>query len=170
MAELYFITGKENINFEGVFSIPELYKSIDQWFAQKGFDKNDVKNEEIVEKESKYVEILMEPWKKYTDYCKCVIRVHARIYGVKDVEVELDKHKLKLNKARALIEVQAFMNTDYEDRWDQHPLTYFFRTLYDKFFFRIYTQKYAQQGKADTKELVSEIKSFLNIYRFKLNT
>ncbi|RLE41615.1 hypothetical protein DRJ48_05215, partial [Candidatus Woesearchaeota archaeon] len=121
MAEIYFVVKKETLNFEGLFSVHELYTTIDQWFKDKGYDKNEVKNEEIVTKEGKYVELLLEPWKKMTDYLKNVIRLHIRIYNCKEVTVEIDKHKVKMNKGRLQIETEGFLLADYEDRWDQHP-------------------------------------------------
>jgi len=168
MAEVYSVSKVSTINYEGVLDVPEFYMAVDNWFKEKGYDKFEVKNEEIVEKEGKYVELLLEPWKKLTDYSKSVIRVHARMYNIKDVTVEVDGHQRKLNSGRLVIQTQGFMVTDYENRWDTYPFYFFIRTIFDKFFFSIYTKKYSGVIKEHTKELRAHIKSFLNLYRFKI--
>jgi hypothetical protein len=73
-----------------------------------------------------------------------------------------------MNSGRVLIETEGFMMTDYEDRWDTHPFYYFIRTIFDKFLFSIYTRKYDGLIKQHTKDLRAHLKSFLNLYRFKV--
>ncbi len=168
MAETYFVTGRKEINFEGVVSVTDLHVTMDHWFREKGFDKFEVKVEEVVTKDGKYIEWLFEPWKKVTDYIKLIVRIHVRMYNIVEMMVEIDGHPVKMNKGKINIMTEGFMVTDYEDRFDHQPLYYFIRTLYDKFFFRSYTQKYQAQLNADTEELRAHIKSTLNLYRFKI--
>ncbi len=168
MAEIYFVVKKQTISYDGIFNMDELYHTIDKWFKDKGYDKNEVKNEEIVGEEGKQIFLLLEPWKKVTDYSKNVIRVDIKIANCKEVLVDIDGHEMKMNKGKVIVATEAFLMTDYEDRFDRHPIYYFTRTIFDKFFFRIYTSKYQDELKEHTKELRMHIKAFLNLYRFKL--
>ncbi len=168
MAEINFVAKKDSLSYDGVLSIPEFYLTIDTWLKEKGYDKLETKNEEIVEKNGKYVELILEPWKKLTDYSKSVIRIHIRMHNITDVTVEIDGNKKNLNKGKVVTETEGFMMNDYEDRWESHPMYYFIRTIFDKFFFSIYTKKNADHVVGDVKDLRATIKSFLNLYRIKL--
>ena len=41
----------------------------------------------------------------------------------------------------------------------------FLRTLYDKFIFRVYTERFEQRLTHDINQLSNSIKQFLNVYR-----
>ena len=168
MAEFYFVVKKQVIKYEGIVSLPELYLTMDEWFYEKGYDKKELSSDEIVDKDSKYVELLLEPWKKLTEYSKNVIRVHVKIFNVVDADVTIDGHKIKMSKAKVRIETEGFIVADYEDRWDRHPMSFFMRTIWDKFFYKLYHQHNAGVLKDHCKDLRAHIKAFLNLYRFRV--
>jgi hypothetical protein len=60
----------------------------------------------------------------------------------------------------------AFLETDYEGRWENKPFYYFLRTIIDKYVFRVYTGKFVGNLEADTRDLHQRIKSFLNLYKY----
>lgn len=166
MSELRLIVDHEKLNYEGFFNVTELYQLIDNFFREKGFDKREVRNEEHMRPEGKYIMIELMPWKKITDYVKHVIRVEIKMFGVTEVEVERDKHKLRLNKGRINIIFDGYLETDYEHRWEQRPMFFFLRTVFDKFVYKIYTQEAIGQLTATTYELRDIIKGFLNLYKY----
>jgi hypothetical protein len=168
MAETYFLVKPTTIKYTGVMNIEELYNMIDEWFSRKGFDKHELKCEELVESGGRYIELLLEPWHKFTDYLKEVIRVHIRIYRVKDVKVKIDGHTIKMQEGEIHFFSEGFFQTDYQDRWEERPLYFFFRTLIDKYIYRIYNQKYEKELKSRCSELRADVKAFLNLYRFKV--
>jgi hypothetical protein len=139
---------------------------IDEWFRWKGYDKRENKNIEIVKPEGKFIEIELEPWKKVTDYAKNVLKIRIQMFDVKEVEVEKDKTKLKLNQGRVQFVFDAFLETDYEARWEGKPIFYFIRTVFDKYFYKPFTAGFERGVKEDLVHLQSQIKSFLNLYKF----
>lgn len=166
MSELRLLVDHEKLNYEGLFNVTELYQLIDNFFREKGFDKREVMNEEHIRTEGKYIMIELMPWKKITDYINHIIRIEIKMFGIKDVEVEKDGHKIKLNKGRMNIIFDAYLETDYEHRWEQKPMFFFLRTIFDKFIYGIYTKEGAGELKATTYELKDVIKGFLNLYKY----
>lgn len=166
MAERDIIVDKMRVTYEGLFSVTELYKMMDEWFEEKNYDKKELKNVENVTPEGKYIELLVEPWKKVTDYAKNVIRIRMIMTDIKDVEVEKDGVKVKLNQGKIQIVFDAYLETDYENRWEQKPTFFLIRTLFDKYFFKPFTKGFHTGVKADLNHLVTKIKSFLNLYRY----
>ena len=48
MAETRIVIDKLRIQYEGLFSVAELYQLIDNWLREKGYDKMERKNVEKV--------------------------------------------------------------------------------------------------------------------------
>ncbi len=166
MAEREVMVDKMRLTYEGLFSIYELYKMMDEWFEEKGYDKREVKNIESVFPEGKYIEIIMEPWKKLTDYAKSVIKVRMIFSDIKEVQVEKEGVKVNLNQGRAHFVFDAYLETDYEHKWEAKPMFFFIKTLYDKYFYKSYTKQLQAEVVDAVTELHARIKGFLNLYRY----
>jgi len=166
MPEREVVVDKLRLTYEGLFSVGELYKMIDEWFRWKGYDKRENKNIEIVKPEGKFIEIELEPWKKVTDYAKNVIKIRIQMNDIKEVEVEKDNTKLKLNQGKVHFVFDGFLETDYEARWEGKPIFYFIRTVFDKYFYKPFTAGFERGVKEDVMHLHGQVKAFLNLYRF----
>lgn len=166
MAERELIVDHIRLTYEGLFDASELYAMIDAWFRDKRYDKKELKNVEKVRPEGKYVELELLPWKKVSDYHKHEIKIRMIMTNLKEVEVEKEGRKMKLNQGSVQLVFDGYLTTDYENRWENKPYYFFMRTLFDKFFFRSYTLKYKQLLLEDINDLHSQIKSFLNLYRY----
>ena len=166
MAEREQVVDNMRLSYEGLFNVNELYMLIDQFFREKGFDKRELRNQEHVKAGSRYIDLVLQPWKKITDYANHIIRVEIVMRNVKDVEVEKDGHKLKFSKGRVAVRIDAYLETDYEHRWEQKPIYFFIRTLFDKFVYSSYSQRFKAQLKETANQLNGEIKAFLNLHRY----
>jgi hypothetical protein len=166
MSEKRLVIDQMRLNYSGIFNLNELYKMIDGWLYEKGYDKYEKKNEEQVLETGRKIEIELRPWKKTTDYAKNEIRLRIFVDNMTDVEIERDGRKTKMHKGDIQMIFDAFLETDYEHRWENKPVYYFFRTLVDKYIFRIYTGKFIGNLVADTRDLHQRIKAYLNLYRY----
>jgi hypothetical protein len=166
MSEREVIVDKVRLSYEGLFSVADFYKMIDEFFEEKNYDKRELKNIERVSPEGKYIEIELLPWKKVSDYAKNEIRVRMMMSNIKDVEVEKDGVKVKLNQGNLQIVFDAYLTTDYENRWESKPYFFFLRTIFDKYLYRPFQSGFQQGVKSDFVELRDRIKAFLNLYRF----
>ena len=166
MAERDFVVDHLRLSYEGVFKVQDLYKMIDTWLREKGYDKREKKMAEKVAPDGKFIEWEMEPWKKITDYAKIVIKLRILMSDIKEVDIDIDNTKVRMNQGKADFVFDGFMETDYENRWESKPLFYFLRTLFDKFVFKPYTTGYYNNVLDDVNDLHSRIKAFLNLYRY----
>ena len=166
MVERDIIVDKLRLTYEGLFSVADLYKMIDEWFEEKGYDKREKKNVESVTPEGKFIEIEVEPWKKVTDYAKNIIKIRMIFSNIKEVTVEKDGIKVKLNQGKVQFVFDGYLETDYEHMWEGKPLFYFIRELFDKYFYKPYTTGFKQGVKEDLMHLYTNIKAFLNLYRY----
>lgn len=166
MAERQIIVDHMRLKYEGLFDVTQLYTMINEWFREKGYDKKERKNVESVLPTGKYIELEIEPWKKITDYAKFVIKLRIVMNDVKEVEVVRDGSKVKLNQGSVQIVFDGFLETDYEGRWEQKPTFFFLRTLFDKFVFKPYTERFKEKLIDEVNQLYSNVKGFLNLYRY----
>lgn len=166
MAEREVVIDKMRLSYEGLFKVSELYKLIDGWLREKGYDKRERIMVENVTKDGKFIEWEIEPWKKITDYACNVIKLRIIMTDIKEIEVEIDKAKVKMNQGKVDFVFDGYVETDYESRWDTKPLFYFLRTFFNKYIFKPYTEGYAINVIEDVNDLHSRIKSFLNLYRY----
>src|SRR3989344_3179423 len=167
MSERRLVVDHLRIKYEGLFNATELYKLIDKWLNEKAFDKRELRNQEHVKPDGKYVELVLMPWKKISDYARHVIRLEIRVFNLKDVVIERDGQRVKMNQGRMDILMDAYLDTDYEDRWEQKPFYFFMRTLFDKFIYRTYSTQFEELLVENVTQLHTVMKSFLNLYRYE---
>src|SRR3989344_777221 len=103
MVEREPIIENYRIQYEGLFSVGDLYSLIDEYFEEKGYDKREKKNIERVSKEGKFIEVEMEPWKKITDYAESVLKVRMQLTNITETIIEKDGVKVKMNQGKANI-------------------------------------------------------------------
>lgn len=166
MVEQRLIVDHMRLSYEGLFNVSDLFMMIDSFFKEKGYDKREVRNIEIVRTEGKYIEIELMPWKKINDYVRHIIRLEMKMFNVKEVDVEKDGNKVKLNSGRINFVFDAYLQTDWENKWDMKPMYFFIRTLFDKFIYKSYTNMSEGILVENVNQLHTYIKSFLNLYRY----
>ena len=166
MVETKIVVDGLTLSYEGLFSATEFYMMIDRFFRDHMYDKRETQNLEKVEPQGKYIELELQPYRKMSDYIRFVIRMRLRMFNVTEVEIEKDGHKVKLNKGRVNMVFDGFLETDYEGRWEGKPSYVFIRTVFDKFIYKMYTQKFEAQLTEDVNTLYNQLKAFLNLYRY----
>lgn len=165
MSEKSTVVEKEKIRYDGIFSVKELYKLIDDWLTEKGYLPVESSVEEGVEKEGKVITAKLEPFKKLTDYAKAVIKIDIMISDCKDVEVKKEGRTQKLNKGNVLIEIMSILETDYEHRWEMRPWLYVLRTVFEKYIYTPFLSGFKAAIREDTDHLKDQIKAYLNLYK-----
>jgi len=166
MAEKKLVIDQKRLNYTGLFSVTDLYQLIDNWLREYAYDKFEKKNEEIVGPTGKDIILELRPWLKITDYAKNEIRIKIFMKDVKEVEVEKDGSKIKLNQGEVQMIFDGYTVTDYENRWENKPVFVFLRAIFDKYIFEFYSNKFEDVLIEDVNHLYMTVKSFLNLYRY----
>lgn len=167
MSEIRTVVDHLSINYSGLLSFKELYRTIREWFGNKGYIFVELQNTENVMEAGKEIYINLEPFNKITDYAKLVIRVQIKATELIDVLVTVDGTKKRMNKAKIGVVLDGYLVTDYENKWESKPMMIFLRTIYDKFLFKARTEEYNERVKADVENLRGNIKSSLNLYKYQ---
>jgi hypothetical protein len=165
MSEKAMIIEDQKIVYEGPFSVRDLYKTIRELLVEKGYVFFERKIHEAVGSKGKTIEGTFEPFKKFNDYAKGIIRLNLTITDCKEIELKKDGRTVKLNTGRVHIAIDGILETDYEHRWEKHPILYVVRTLFEKYVFVPHISGFTAQINDDVAHLRDNIKAFLNLYK-----
>ena len=166
MPEQRIVVDHLTISYSGVFSVIELYQTIDNFMREKGYDRRELLNQEHVTPEGKYIELHLQPWKKVNDYVRHQVKIIIRMIKIKELVVEVDGKRKKMNKGKVFIIIDGYMFTDFEGRWEQKPFYFFLRTLFDKFIYRSYTGQFEDLLVETCSQLHLTVKGYLNLHKY----
>ena len=167
MAEKEFAVSELRLSYEGLFELEELYNHMDQWFKRHGYDKRETKDIETVTEDGKHIEIEWLPDKPINGYAYKAIKIRMIASEIKEVEIEKDGKKLKMDKGKVDFVFWGALTTDWENKWENKPVLFFIRSIYNKFLYKGYNAMWKGALKADVMNLNQSIKAFLNISRYR---
>tara|TARA_Y100000034_G_C6822565_1_gene370605 strand:- start:69 stop:593 length:525 start_codon:yes stop_codon:yes gene_type:complete len=169
MPEQDYIVKGLKIKQRAMFDMGELYKVMFRWFSRHNYD---FQEKEYLEKASgdgasKQLEIGWLSYRKISNYVKFHIDVKFLIIGLKSAEVEINGVKRKTNEGDLEMRFDAWLEKDYEGKFEGSPVTKFFRDTYDKYIIKSRIEDYEAQIYEELHELMAEVKSFLNLFKFQ---
>ncbi len=164
--ELRIIVDHLKLDYSGLMDVKELFKLINAWFNENGFELKEDKNFEQDLPEGRFIEYEITPWKKITNYNRYIFKIRALFKNLKKVEIIKENQKLLIEQGSVLIYFDGFIEHDYEHRWDATPFLMLFRTLCDKFIYRAYTERFENRLTNEMHLLYNEIQQFLNMHKY----
>ena len=165
MSDVKIVVDHLKLDYKGPFEFNALCRLINAFTKERGFDSRYDKDFEINTKTGKHIEWQISPWKKITDYIRYMVKVRILIDDMVKVEVIKDKKKVKVDNGRLIMFIDGFIEFDYFHKWDQHPFFMFLRSLYDRFIYKAYTERFEQRLVYDIHHLHDRTEKFLNVYR-----
>ena len=132
MSEKKLVLDHLTMEYNGLFDVNELCRMIDGYLKEKGYNKFEARNIEQVTPSGKHIELELRPWKTVTDYAKIWMKITILITGCKEVEVEKEGVKVRLNQGNVHIVFDGYVETDKENKWENQE------TL-DSFSYRVFT-------------------------------
>jgi hypothetical protein len=153
---------KEKLKHKSFFNYTDLYNFSYNWLKNEQYL---VSEDEYLEKltSAKEIQIKWKAMRKVSDYYRFIIKVKWHILGMTDVEAEdASGKKTKTNKGDLTMEFEAFLERDYENNWDKHPLWKMMRAIYDKYIIRTTTDEYETKLITEAENMIEEVKAFLN--------
>ena len=168
MVEKQLFIDALELNYKGLFSVKDLFKTIDKLTAERGYKKSEKIRQELVKKEGKFLTIELRPTKVMTEYYSLMVKMRITIDNLKEVDVIIDNKKKKMQSGDINIIFDAWTTTDYEKRWGQKAWTWLLRGFFEKIFFRVHTNKHHGVLVDDTHFIYNNVKSHLNLHRFIL--
>ena len=166
MSEKRLVIDGLEIAYTGLFDIDGLLRTIDKVSSQLGYIKQEKRREELVRETGKEFYMELRPVKVKTDYFVLMIKIRMEMTGIKDVEVVKDNINTRLQEGKVNVLIDGWTTTDYEFRWEQKPLFYFLRNLFERFIYKFHVDRFTEELASDCHVIRDEIKAFLELHRF----
>ena len=166
MAERLIVVDKERLDYDGLFDAKEVFKVMQQWATDRGYWLIEKRHGETTKPEGKFIDMEFEPFKKFTDYAKSIIKIRAQFNDVKDVAVERDGRKVKVQDGKIIIIIDGILETDYEHRWEGKPVFYVLRSIFEKYVYTPFVSGFERGIKEDVSSLKNNVKAFLGLARY----
>lgn len=165
MSHVKIVVDHEKIDYSGPLDVAGLLRMINNFIFERGFDKKQDKDFEQNTPNGKFIEWQINPWKKISDYARYLIKVRVLGYDIVKTETITDGKKTKVDNGRVIIVIDGFVDYDYDSKWEEKPILYFLRQMYDYFVFKAYTERFEHMLIHDINHLISNIEKYLNLYR-----
>jgi len=166
MAERLIVVDKDKMTYQGLFDMKEFFRVMQQWASDKGYWLIEKAHGESLKPEGKWIDMDLEPFKKFTDYAKSIIKVRAQFQEVKDVVVERDGAKVKLQEGKIVVLFDGILETDYEGRWESKPFFFVMRTIFEKYVYTPFISGFERGVREDLMTLKNNLKAFLNLTKY----
>ena len=168
MSEKDYIARSIKVRQQAVFDMAELYKVMFRWFSQHNYD---FQEKQYMQRQSpdgsRHLEIGWQTARKISDYIKFHIDIKFLVLGLSSVDVDINSMKRKTNKGDVEMRFDAWLELDYEGKWEGNPVTKFVRDIYNKLVIKSRIEDYQAELHEELYELIGEIKSYLNLYKFQ---
>jgi len=165
MSELKVVVDHLRLNYTGPFDANSLFKRINAFLNERGFDLQIEKEFEQNTKTGKHMEWQIKPWKRITDYTRYLPKIRILIYDYNKVNAIVDKKKVKVGNGRVVIYIDGYLELDEAQRWEGLPFFQFLRSIYNNFVYKVYTERFEQRLSYDMHHLYHTIEQFFNMYK-----
>ncbi|MBI2138584.1 hypothetical protein HYU13_03280 [Candidatus Woesearchaeota archaeon] len=163
MSSFRLIVDHLKLDYSGTFDFKGLIRVINAWAFEKDMEKNENKANEIETPDGRQIEYENQVTKRLSDYTIFCLKMRILGKNLKKVELVKDKRKMKVDRGRILFFLDGFLQTDSESKWEDRPLLIFLRTMFDKFIYKLYTDRFERQLTRDCYELFHLVERFLNM-------
>jgi hypothetical protein len=164
--ELVNVLLGQSIIYEGIFSLRELYKMIDAFFKVKGYERAVLLDQESSTESGRNILTKLRPYNAAKSDSIYEIQLTLNISNMTDTIKEVDGMKVKFDKGKVQITIDAFILYNVRGKWESRAEYYFIRTIFDKYLFKPESGKHEGRVKAHAIELRNELSSHLNLYKF----
>lgn len=164
-AEKDLIINNRELKYTGIFHVDELFGSINRALEEKGYTKREKKTEELVTETGKKTYIELRPYKIKMDYLAMMLKIKINLDNVQDVVEKVDQAKIRFQQGNVNIYFDAWILTDWKERWNMSPVTFFLKGFINKFLY-IFPLEAGAPGElaGDTAYVYARIKKLLNSY------
>ena len=164
MASLGLVVDHLKVDYKGIFDARGLFKTIAAWAFERDMEKIETKSHEHELENGKSIDYETYYSKRMTDYTIFVFKIKILASGLNKVDIVQGKKHVKMDQGKVLIHLDSFVQSDSEHKWDNTPFLVFLRTIFDKYIYKSYTERFEHHVTKLTHELYAVINKFLNIH------
>jgi len=155
---------REQVWYVGITKVKDVYNYAYDYLRREDFVVTEEKYKEVVKGDEKELEIKWIATKKITDYFRANIEFFWKILGMKEVEVEINGKKKKMDKVSELsIKMKGVLEKDYSSKWGPTGTQKFIKEVYHKYVIPQRTDQMENKVRDYVQYLKDEIKAFMEL-------
>jgi len=164
-AEKELIINNRELKYKGIFHAKELFAAINRALEEKGYTKREKKTEETVTETGRKTYIELRPYKIKTDYLTLMLKLRINLDNIQEVKETIDHAQVRFEQGQITIYFDAWLLTDWQQRWNMKPVTFFLKGFINKFLY-VFPLEAGARGElaGDTAYVYARIKKLLNSY------
>ncbi len=167
--EKNLIINNRSLNYKGIFRPEDIFSTINRALEERKYQKREKKFEEMVTIEGKKIFIELRPYKEKTGYMTFMIKITINLDNVKEIVEVVNGDKIKFNNGNVSLLFDAWLLSDYENRWVMKPWIYFVKGLINKYIYSYPLEgSFPGELKSDTAYIYLQIKKLLDSYKHKV--
>ena len=110
----------------------------------------------------------LRPFKLKTNYGRYLIKLKITLDNITETVEEIKSEKRKYQQGDVEIIFDAWLLTDYINRWNMKPLVYFLKAFINKFIYSFPLEgSFPGEVSSDTAYVHNQIKKLLNSYKIE---
>lgn len=166
MTEKKLVISNRTIQYNGLFSFPEMLTTINNALDKLGYQKQEKKTEEKTYPTGRDVYIELRPFKEKTNYTTLMIKIKITLHNITETIKEIDRIKRKYQQGEVTVTFDAWLVTDYEKRWGMKPWFFFLKGFIHKYFYSFPLESgFTNELSSDIGYLSAQIQSLSNLYK-----
>jgi hypothetical protein len=165
---------KFEIEHEEVFHLKNLYKLVHEWLGDEGFVSTDDTEDDKFE--TLYMDTTKESgdkehhvwWRtvqvpRGNKYYRYFLKIDWQTLNMKRAEIMHKGQKFSTNKGDVILRIEAWLQLDYQDKWEKSTLLRFFDTWFRRRFYLEQVKSYRHDLYLTAFRLHTIIKQYLQL-------
>jgi hypothetical protein len=154
---------REKADYSGLFKFDDFYAYANSWLKDEKYISIEEKYSEKITEKGKNLDIVWRATKLISDYFKLELWIRFQVTEMKDVEVEIDGERKKMNKGKIEIEVRGNLFKDPEGKWDTSAFYRMLRDFYDKYIIPRRKFDMEETARKDARGFKEDLKAWLDL-------
>lgn len=167
MSESYNVFDPERelrLMFDGPFDLSNLYTKCRSWFEKRQFEFHEFNYKHKKPMASgQEIQIKWLGFRNDSEYVRSEIRIWIHVWDLQTFDAIKDNKKVKMNKGRIRFSFDAFIVTDYRDRWEGSRFSLGLRDFYDKYLLKKKLDLWRTNLELETHKLHTHVKELLDM-------
>jgi len=151
------------VKHSGVFDFREVYSFLYTLLSDLEYIVEEKNYAEKTKGDQKEIEVNWLAKKKISDYFRFIIKVDVRTFRMANADVVKDGVKTSVNKGDFEVKFTAFLDKDYENRWENTAFLKFLRGLYEKYIIKSTVGAYSAMLEEEANSLSNQTKALLDL-------
>ena len=168
MVEKNLVVNSKEIEYSGIFSVNDLFSTLNQCIEERGYRKKEKRHEETVTQDGKNLLLELRPTKVRKENMTFWIKIKIGMQNITDVTQEIDSKEQVFQKGDLKLIFDAWVYTDNKKHWSQRPFTAMVEVIIHKIFKPLpIDSSYYAEVIGDTAYIYGKVKELLSSYRKK---